>query len=265
MKPIQVSITLSLAFFGVTCLLLTGAFCSDGKIDQEQATLALVMEYEARLGEITGEIDTLRANKTWLELKINDLKLLGKPVPALLYRSLNYKTSRIEALETSAQRVLDHIESLKGQKGKKSGLVGLKEEISAQGLLEWFRMETSENGDLILESTLPILFASGSSVVVDAYDPFLKQVAGFLKHHKAWIMVDGYTDTDPIKTQKFPSNFELGAIRAANIIHSLVRYGADPSMFMLASTGEYRFPDARPMTDNKVMERYVNLTLAFKN
>ena len=266
-------IIFGLALLMIAGVMISGAFCSNDKIKQQQTDLTLVKDYEARLGELAGEIRVLKENRAWLELKVNEIKLLGKPVPESLYRSLAYKTSRIRALEESAQGVSQYLETIRQRvpapkmmsSASGPGLSRLKEEISDQGLLEWFKMGSGTEGQVVLETTLPILFASGSAVVAQSYQPFLKQVAEFVGKHKARILVDGYTDTDPIKTKKYPSNFELGAIRAANIVHALVNLGADPAMFKLASTGEYRFPGVRPVTENKDMERYVSLTIQLKS
>ena len=264
---------LSLALFWIAGVWVAGAFCSDCKTEPQQADLVLVRDYEVRLAELAGEVRELKDNLAWLELKANEIKLLGKPVPESVSRSLAYKRFRIQALEESAQRVTHYLETVRQRipaqrmtpTSPDPEQSRLKEDISDQGLLDWFEMEAGSEGQVVLRTTLPILFPSGSAAVAQSYQPFLRHVAQFVGEHKARILVDGYADTDPIKTKAYPSNFELGAIRAANIVHALVDLGADPAMFKLASTGEYRFPDARPMTENKSMERYVNLTIEFES
>lgn len=43
------------------------------------------------------------------------------------------------------------------------------------------------------------------------------------------IVVEGYTDDRPIRTAEFPSNWELSAIRAMNVVHYLIAQGIAPS------------------------------------
>jgi flagellar motor protein MotB len=121
------------------------------------------------------------------------------------------------------------------------------------------------NGDdtcLRIETTLPILFSSGSAKVAKEYQPFLKKLASFLKPYDVKVLVNGYADTVPIKSNQYPSNFELGAARAANIVHQLVNQGLKPSIFKIETTGEYRFAAKEP-SQQKSFERRAQVTIIF--
>jgi chemotaxis protein MotB len=113
-----------------------------------------------------------------------------------------------------------------------------------------------------MKTTLPILFSSGSATVAREYKLFLKKLAAFLKPYDVKVLVNGYADTVPIKSKKYPSNFELGAARAANIVHQLVRSGLKPAVFKIASPGEYRFA-AKEMSKQKSFERRAEVTVIF--
>ena len=54
-----------------------------------------------------------------------------------------------------------------------------------------------------------VLFPSGGAKVNDSFAPIAKKIAPSLDKEPGAIRVDGYTDSDPIKTVAFPSNFEL--------------------------------------------------------
>lgn len=121
------------------------------------------------------------------------------------------------------------------------------------------------NGDdtcLRIETTLPILFSSGSANVAKEYQPFLKKLASFLKPYDVKVLVNGYADTVPIRSTQYPSNFELGAARAANIVHQLVNQGLKPSIFKIETTGEYRFAAKEP-SQQKSFERRAQVTVIF--
>jgi len=135
----------------------------------------------------------------------------------------------------------------------------LKSAVKKAGLNEW--VEVVRIDDCVrIENRLPILFASGNARVVKEYKAFLKNFARFLKPYKVRILVDGYTDRDPIHTAKYPSNLELGATRAANIVHELVRSGIKPSVFKIATTGENRFYPQKPLKQ-KLLERRVQVSV----
>jgi type VI secretion system protein ImpK len=59
-----------------------------------------------------------------------------------------------------------------------------------------------------------VLFPSGGAKVSDSFAPIAAKIAAALDKEPGSIEVDGYTDTDPIHTLQFPSNFELSQARA---------------------------------------------------
>jgi chemotaxis protein MotB len=66
-------------------------------------------------------------------------------------------------------------------------------------------------------------FASGSSVVREPAVPILVELARALP--EGLVRVEGHTDTVPIHTAQFPSNWELSSARAAAIARILLEYG----------------------------------------
>lgn len=137
----------------------------------------------------------------------------------------------------------------------------LQEAVDKAGLTDWVEIDGSETC-LRIETTLPILFATGSAKVAKEYKPFFEKLAAFLKPYDVKILVNGYADTVPIHNKKYPSNFELGATRAANIVHQLVGFGLKPSVFKIESTGKYRFA-AKGMSQQKSLERKAEVTVIF--
>ncbi|MBI9092169.1 MAG: OmpA family protein [Desulfobacterium sp.] len=148
-----------------------------------------------------------------------------------------------------------------GATGAKIGYEELRGAIKKAGLQDW--VDVVGDGTCVrIENQLPILFASGKANLVNEYKVFLKKFARFLKPYDVRIHVDGYADTDPIHTARYPSNFELGATRAANIVHELVRNGLKPSVFKIGSTGEHRFY-ANKTSKRKLLERRAQVSVIF--
>lgn len=137
----------------------------------------------------------------------------------------------------------------------------LEAAIEKSGLGDWVEI-VGDGTCLRLETTLPILFPTGSAKVADEYKTFFKKLADFLKPYDVRVLVNGYADKVPIKNKKYPSNFELGATRAANIVHQMVGYGLKPSIFRVESTGKYRF-EAKGMSKQKTLERRAEVTVIF--
>ena len=62
--------------------------------------------------------------------------------------------------------------------------------------------------------------------------------------------IEGHTDNTPVATDsKFPSNWELSATRAVNVLHYLADYGVDENKFSVAG-----YSDTRPKFSNDTAE-----------
>lgn len=56
-----------------------------------------------------------------------------------------------------------------------------------------------------------------------------------------WVLrVDGHTDSDPIATSAFPSNWELSSARAISVVKHLIEKGIAPSRLVAAGFGEFQ-------------------------
>ena len=56
-----------------------------------------------------------------------------------------------------------------------------------------------------------------------------------------YIRIEGHTDNLPINTGKFPSNWELSALRATSVMHLLQEEaGISPERLSVIGYGEYR-------------------------
>ena len=95
-----------------------------------------------------------------------------------------------------------------------------------------------------------VLFDQGSADLGDGakqqLDPViaaLKQIAAEIPSDINWVLrVDGHTDKRPIKTDQFPSNWELSTGRAISVVRYLIAQGIPPNR--LAAAG---FADAQPL------------------
>jgi chemotaxis protein MotB len=99
-----------------------------------------------------------------------------------------------------------------------------------------------------------ILFASGTADLTTDGKRVLKQVGTSLKKiADKRICVEGHTDNVPIKPsmhEVFPSNWELAAMRAANVVHFLQdEVGISGERLEIRAMGEYQ-----PVADNSTAE-----------
>jgi len=75
------------------------------------------------------------------------------------------------------------------------------------------------------------LFPSGSSEVRPLYRPLLKRIAESLAQLPGAVLVTGHTDSVPIKTLRFPSNWHLSQERAVHVRDLLLQTVGNPSRF----------------------------------
>ena len=98
-----------------------------------------------------------------------------------------------------------------------------------------------------------VLFASGSDVLAPAgklqmakLGKTLKQITATIPTDINWILrVDGHTDRVPIRTKRFPSNWELSSARAISVVKFLMTQGIPANRFAAAGFGEFQPLDAR--------------------
>ncbi|HYW76227.1 MAG TPA: OmpA family protein [Gammaproteobacteria bacterium] len=72
-----------------------------------------------------------------------------------------------------------------------------------------------------------ILYPSGKAVLTPSAQTLLKKIAGVLNQipHDYPIVIQGYTNSRPIHTSRFPSNWELSAARAVSVVHLFLANG----------------------------------------
>jgi len=96
-----------------------------------------------------------------------------------------------------------------------------------------------ENMWLEIEINTDILFPSGAGAFAAQAAPVLDKLAEVLKPFPNPIRVEGHTDNRPIRTQSFPSNWELSAARAASVVHEFTQAGIDPLRLEIVGFGEF--------------------------
>ena len=87
----------------------------------------------------------------------------------------------------------------------------------------------------------PILFDIGKGELKPQALPVLKNLAELFKDNDNLIRIEGHTDNVPISTEKFPSNWELSAARAINVIKYFIDTAKIPPARLEAlGYGEFR-------------------------
>jgi len=114
-----------------------------------------------------------------------------------------------------------------------------------------------------------VLFDLGSAQLTPGAQKRLVPVAQALKEISAkippdidWVLrVDGHTDTRPIATSQYPSNWELSSARAQSVVRFLIDQGIPPNRLAAAGFGEYQPIDPGTTEDAYRKNRRIELKL----
>ena len=86
-----------------------------------------------------------------------------------------------------------------------------------------------------------ILFETSSSTLKEDSKFILNEINSIISSLENPILVEGHTDNRPINTEKFPSNWELSADRAVNVVRYFVEVlGEDPKRFSATGYAEFQ-------------------------
>lgn len=103
-----------------------------------------------------------------------------------------------------------------------------------------------QRGRMVVALSTDILFPSGSATLNAAGKSSLAEVAKVLASLKdKEFQIEGHTDDVPIKTAKYPSNWELASARAMTVFSTLVEEGMAEDRLSIASYGP-----TKPVGDN---------------
>lgn len=133
---------------------------------------------------------------------------------------------------------------------EQSSLERLEREVKAyiaeHHLSQYATVALQPRGLVITLLTDRLLFASGSAALSPVSYPLLEEIAMLLQlEAKEPVAVEGNTDSVPIDTPKYPSNWELSTARASVIVRFLIAHGVAPSR--LAAIG---YAEQRPVASN---------------
>ncbi len=120
----------------------------------------------------------------------------------------------------------------------------LAQTVDELGLTDAVKMKVS-SGYAQLEIQDKILFKSSNATLLVAGGTLLKKLVPLLEQSSGLIYIEGHTDNRPIKTTRYPSNWELGAARATSVLHYLTSQKLESTRLRAITYG-----DTKPIADN---------------
>lgn len=198
-----------------------------------------------------GQLDECATNLSTCNVNLGDCNT----AKAALQRQNNLLTGKVESTEKdlkdytnkSEMTIADQAKRLKDLQdliqSQRNVMNKLKKSI-ADALVNFKADELSvyvKDGKVYVSLEEKLLFKSGSAVV----DPKGKEALGKLAQvlnstADISVLIEGHTDTVPIKTEKFADNWALSTGRAASIVRILTKdYNVDPHRVTASGRGEF--------------------------
>jgi chemotaxis protein MotB len=118
------------------------------------------------------------------------------------------------------------------------------------------------DGRMVVALATDILFSSGSADLSPQGMGAISEVSGVLASIQGRkYQVEGHTDNVPIKTDKYPSNWELASARALTVVKTMIGAGMPPDRVSAASFGEYKPVAANDTAAGKAQNRRIEIVI----
>ncbi|VDZ61586.1 Chemotaxis protein MotB [Serratia odorifera] len=105
------------------------------------------------------------------------------------------------------------------------------------------------------------LFDSAATTVRPAYIPVIDRIAKAMNGVSGKILVTGYSDNLPIRSARFPSNWELSLARAEAVSERLQKQLDNPQRVKAEGRGDSNPVAPNDSKENRALNRRVEITL----
>jgi len=237
--------------FGIFALIIGLSLSSCGPSKKLVSSRAMVDKLQKdstrthnQLDECNTTVKNLTSDKSSLlsqnNLMLNDLKVLTTESKM----TIADQAKRLKSLQDMMQAQKDVMNNLKNS--------------IADALMNYKSDELSvytKDGNVYVSLQEKLLFKSGSDVVDPKGKEALKTLAMVLNSAKdITVMIEGHTDSIPIKTNQFKDNWDLSTARATSIVRILTKdNGFDPSRITASGRSEFH-----PVKPNETAEGRAN-------
>lgn len=121
---------------------------------------------------------------------------------------------------------------------------------------------TVRDGRMVVQLPDRVLFPSGKAKLKPEGKKALETVTHILKQlPDRNFQVAGHTDSDRIRTRRFPSNWELSTARAVNVAKYMQQMGMKPERLSAAGYAQFSPVAPNDSPDNKALNRRIEIVL----
>lgn len=156
-------------------------------------------------------------------------------------------TALVTPIQLNPRRNARNEEAARRERRERARSLASAAMSALEPLVRQGQVQVSEGArGITIEINSGMLFASGDAVLSAEAEHVLRAMASVLAQQGEFpITVEGHSDNTPIASARFPSNWELSAVRAASVARLLAESGIGPGQLSAIGYG-----DQRPLESN---------------
>lgn len=138
--------------------------------------------------------------------------------------------------------------------------------LAEEDLEDLVQVNVTDHG-LHVIITDSVMFRSGEATLIEPSRYILRTIAGVLADDGVQsITVEGHTDNRPIRTSRFPSNWELSAARAGSVVRFLLQQetAIAPERYLAVGHGEFKPRDTNATPGGRSRNRRVEILFSWE-
>ena len=186
-----------------------------------------------RLKDLEEELSYVKENNTNMLDRLADLSVISKEGAASIKESL-------KAINDQNLYIQDLHSTIRSKDSLNLALVTNLKRSLADVNDEDVQIEVKK-GVVYISLSDKMLFKTASSQIQPAAKNVLGKIAKVVKDHQKFdILVEGHTDSVPIRNECVKDNWDLSVMRATSVVRTLQQdYGVEPGRMTAGGRGEY--------------------------
>jgi len=243
--------------------------------ERERAQNARIAELEkgsidlqTKLIDAQAALDKASSERTALQKKLDDGTQLVTTMKERLEKLGQNVDGLVKERSQLAQAMADtnaRLEELRKQKAAADARAAQYRAVVARlrSMIDSHQLQVAiRGGRMIIALPNDVLFESGrTDVKSDGKAALAKVALALAPITDRSFLVAGHTDNVPIKTELFPSNWELSTRRAVEVVHYLVSQGMNPKLLAAAGYGEFDPVAPNDTVEHRAQNRRIEIVL----
>ena len=211
--------------------------------------------------DLSLRLDSTEAARKDLEQKLADAQKRSADLAKLLEGTSGEKAKLDQLLASTNQQLAD----LAKQKAAAEARAAVYKKLTTQlrSMIDGGKLSVKiRKGRMLIKLPNDVLFESGSAKLKKAGHEAVAQLAAVLATlSDRQFLVAGHTDDKPIRSTRFPSNWELSTERAVDVVRTLISEGMKPEALGALGYGEFDPVVPNDSDEHRAQNRRIEIQL----